>query len=235
MKTRNKALLLSLCAVLLVATSVFGTMAYLTSTTDTVENTFTVGKVTITLDEALVNEYGEALKSTDNPATKEIIEPDVKAKTVADAARVLENDYKLIPGHTYVKDPTVTVKAGSEESYVRMKVTINKVAALKAIFGENFLPQNYVTGWNNSIWVSTEEVTRDNDTATYEFRYYQTVDASKATYNIVLEALFSEIKIPGTVTQEQLATIEGLEINVIAEAIQADGFANEQAAWDAFN
>ena len=40
------------------------------------------------------------------------------------------NSYKLMPGTTYTKDPTVTVKAGSEESYVRMKVTFNNAAAL---------------------------------------------------------------------------------------------------------
>ena len=54
MKTRSKALVLTLCAVLLVVATVMGTMAYLTST-DTVTNTFTVGKVAITLDEAKVN------------------------------------------------------------------------------------------------------------------------------------------------------------------------------------
>lgn len=43
MKTKSKALLLTLCAVLLVAASVLGTMAYLTST-DTVTNTFTIGQ-----------------------------------------------------------------------------------------------------------------------------------------------------------------------------------------------
>lgn len=44
MKTKSKALLLTLCAVLLVAASVLGTMAYLTSSAE-VKNTFTVGKV----------------------------------------------------------------------------------------------------------------------------------------------------------------------------------------------
>ena len=57
MKTKRKALLLSLCAVLLVVASVMGTMAYLTST-DTVTNTFTVGNVQIKLDEAAVNPDG---------------------------------------------------------------------------------------------------------------------------------------------------------------------------------
>ena len=57
MKTKSKALLMTLCAVLLVAASVLGTMAYLTST-DEVENTFTVGNVKIALDEAKVNADG---------------------------------------------------------------------------------------------------------------------------------------------------------------------------------
>ena len=97
MKTKSKALLLTLCAVLLVAASVMGTMAYLTST-DTVENTFTVGNVKITLDEAKVDTDG-------TPA--------------APAERVKANSYKLLPGHTYTKDPTVTVIKGSESSYVQ--------------------------------------------------------------------------------------------------------------------
>lgn len=106
MKTKSKALLLTLCAVLLVAASVLGTMAYLTST-DTVTNTFTVGKVEIKLDETDVT----------NPT----------------GSRVQANSYKLMPGTTYTKDPTVTVKAGSEESYVRMKVTFNNATKIIAL------------------------------------------------------------------------------------------------------
>ena len=92
----KKSIALVMMAVLLVAASVMGTLAYLTSK-DTVKNTFTVGKVKITLDEAKVNEYGEA----DTPAS-----------------RVKENTYKLIPGHAYTKDPTVHFAAGSEAGYL---------------------------------------------------------------------------------------------------------------------
>lgn len=52
MKARSKALLLALCAVLLVAVSVLGTMAYLTSETQVITNTFTVGDINIELTEA---------------------------------------------------------------------------------------------------------------------------------------------------------------------------------------
>ena len=49
MKNGKKALLLAACAVLLVVATIFGTVAYLTDK-DTVNNTFTVGKVDIKLD-----------------------------------------------------------------------------------------------------------------------------------------------------------------------------------------
>lgn len=51
MKARSKALLLALCVVLLVAVSVLGTMAYLTSKTQVITNTFTVGDINIALTE----------------------------------------------------------------------------------------------------------------------------------------------------------------------------------------
>lgn len=100
MKKKTKALMLVLCAVLLVTASVLGTMAYLTST-DKVVNTFTVGKVAITLDEAKVNADGTP---------------------VTGAARVKANAYHLLPGHGYTKDPTVHVQANSEDSFIFVKV-----------------------------------------------------------------------------------------------------------------
>lgn len=51
MKKTRKALLLGVCAVLLVTASVLGTIAYLTDKTETITNTFTVGNVDIDLKE----------------------------------------------------------------------------------------------------------------------------------------------------------------------------------------
>ena len=214
MKTTKKALLLTLCAVLLVVSTVFVTMAYLTSTTDVVKNTFTFGKVAISLDEAKVDLYGVPEEG---------------------AARVTKNDYKLIPGHTYTKDPTVTVKADSEESYIRMIVTISDLADVKAVFGEDFLPQYFVEGWDDAKWITTGEIVEDaeKNTATYEFRYFETVSTVDGE-DKALEPLFTEIVIPGEVSNENLAKLGELEINVIANAIQADGFAGPDAAWAAF-
>ena len=52
MKTAKKAIVLVMCAALLVVGTVAGTMAYLTDKTATVTNTFTVGNIGITLTES---------------------------------------------------------------------------------------------------------------------------------------------------------------------------------------
>lgn len=212
MKTRSKALLLTLCAVLLVAASVLGTMAYLTST-DEVTNTFTVGEVKIKLDEAKANPDGSL---------------------VANADRVKANEYKLLPGHTYNKDPMVTVLSGSESSYVKMTVTFSKANELDAIFAPGGADLTSIfNGYDAAKWIAkgnTKDATAN--TRTYEFWYKETVCAPTA--DVALDALFDSITVPGTITNEQLATIEGMTITVNAYAIQADGFANAEAAWAAF-
>lgn len=209
MKTKTKALVLSLCAVLLVAVSVLSTLAYLTST-DTVTNTFTVGNVSIKLDEAKANADGSL---------------------VAGADRVKANSYKLLPGHTYNKDPMVTVLKGSESSYIKLNVVVTKSAELDAI-GVNLT--DVFVGYDSTNWIykgNSEDTTAN--TRTYEFWYKEATAAPDA--DVALDALFDQIKIPGTVTNDELATIEGMTITVTAHAIQADGFADAAAAWAAYN
>lgn len=246
-KTKTKALLMSLCAVLLVAASVLGTMAYLTDSKD-VKNTFTVGNVTIKLDEAKVDEKGNLVKNQDD--------------TLAD--RVTRNEYKLLPGHTYVKDPTVTVLAPSVESYVRMKVTFNKASQIIAMCTDPEFAEDGPTGVENAYplirmvkfveanaakWdgiipdnmVDTEEMLADAkyfaydaeaDTLTYYFYYTEPVAAIDA--DVKLATLFDSVKVPEWATGDQLKALQGFEINMVAEAIQADGFENVDAAWAAF-
>ena len=60
MKTKSKVLLGISGALLLVAGSVAGTLAFLTAS-DSVTNVFTIGKVALTLDEAVVDSDGKAV------------------------------------------------------------------------------------------------------------------------------------------------------------------------------
>ena len=211
MKTARKVLVLALCAVLLVSATIMGTMAYLTSS-DTVTNTFTVGNVQIKLDEAKANADGSLVPNAD---------------------RVKANSYKLLPGHTYNKDPMVTVLNGSESSYVKMTVTFTKAAELDTIFAPNGADMTSIfVGYDSANWIG-KGVSKDTDsnTRTYEFWYKEAVDGLSG--DVELDALFDKIVVPGTITNAQLATIEGMTITVNAYAIQADGFDTAEAAWAA--
>jgi len=210
---RAKPLVLALCAVLLVVGTILGSVAYLQDTASLV-NTFTVGNVHLKLDEAVVDDKGDPTGGRTETG----------------------NAYHLIPGETYTKDPTVTVLKGSEESYVRMLVTVNCYDELVTIFGDPFLPQQFVAGWDSAVWVSTQIISKDAgaNTATYEFRYFETVKPQKDA-DLPLDALFDTVTVPNTMTGEQLATIADLEITVEAHAIQAAGFADADEAWAAFS
>lgn len=88
----KKKLTLVVSLLLVMALSIGGTLAYLTYTTDTVTNTFTIGRITLTL--------------TEEGATKNT------------TTGVYEKSYKIIPGTEVAKEPKLTVTKGSEECYV---------------------------------------------------------------------------------------------------------------------
>ena len=208
----KKSIALVMMAVLLVAASVMGTLAYLTSK-DSVTNTFTVGTVNIKLDEAAAK---------------------IDGSLVEGAARVKANNYKLLPGHTYNKDPMVTVLAGSEPSYIKMTVTFSKANELDAIFaptGANLT--SIFNGYDAANWIAKGN-TKDAaaNTRTYEFWYKETVGAPTA--DVALDALFDSITVPGEITQAQLETIKDMIITVNAYAIQADGSTDAADAWSKY-
>ena len=192
MRTKTKALVLALCAVLLVVATVFVTMAYLTSTTEVVTNTFTVGNVKITLDEEDVD--------TDTNTDDNV--------TVNNEVRDLANGYKLIPGKTYVKDPTVHVDATSENCYLFVKVE-NNISAIEAETN-NIEAQMKAKGWTcidefNNIWAHNDIAKASNDVVVFE---YFTVDDS--------------------IDNNTLAGYQDKTIVVTAYAVQADGFEGKE-------
>lgn len=194
MKTKSKALLMTLCAVLLVAASVLGTMAYLTSTTGPVTNTFSIGKIDITLDEAPVNVDGE----------------------VIDGARRMENQYKLVPGHTYIKDPTVHVtNLNSEDSYIFVKV-VNGIAAYEA--DTKIAAQIVAKGWTALNGV-------DNV-------YYREYNKDSADKDFVVFDNFTIAQDAETI--DGWATATSANITITAYAIQKDANLDTAAkAWAA--
>ena len=162
MKSKKKVFMTVLCAAVLVVASVLGTMAFLTSK-DKVNNTFTVGNVAITLDEAKVTDAGNPVEGAD---------------------RVKANIYKLIPGHEYTKDPTVHVTANSEDSWVFIKVedglaaiedditvadqiTGNGWTALDGVAGVYYKEYSSSTAATDLVVFETFKVKGDADVAQY--------------------------------------------------------------------
>ena len=200
MKTRTKVLGLMMAAVLLVSATIFGTMAYLTDT-KSVTNTFTVGKVAITLDEAKVNEMGKPVNN------------DGAEVGLNEAPRVSENTYKLMPGHTYVKDPTIKVASGSEDCWLFVKVENelgNNIEGTSTI-----ADQLEAKGWK-LIDGTSNIYGRDSTNA-----------AGSS------EVVFDNFTISGEVNNAALAGYAGKTVKVTAYAVQADGFTTASAAWNA--
>lgn len=210
MKKTKKIVALFLAAVMLVCTTVAATVAYLTSKTEIVNNTFTVGNVTITLDE----------KDTDNDTVL------TDNNSVHGEVRDLANQYHLMPGKSYEKDPTVWVKAGSEKCYVFVKV-VNNIANIEATDVATIAQQMDTNGW------------KAIGSAEYPNVYYRevAVDVSEATTDESLP-VFSSFKVKGDITNTQLAaysteTDATKVVTVEAYAIQAEGFGTALAAWEA--
>lgn len=89
--TTTKKLAIAVFALSLALVCAIGaTLAFLVATSDTVTNTFTYGDINITLWE---NDYIPASNALDT------------GKKVTS-----ESDYKMVPGNTMPKNPTVTVK-----------------------------------------------------------------------------------------------------------------------------
>lgn len=192
MKTRKlrKFLMLLASALLLVSVTVGATVAYLTAE-DTVVNTFTVGKVGLTLDELDVD------NDTNTADNKTYVKGD--NTTIRDKA----NAYKLIPGSTYTKDPTVHIAADSENGVLFVQIT-NEIAAIEG--DTKIAAQMAAKGWAPIAEGSN-------------VYYYNKV--VKANDDIVV---FENFTIAGTVSKETLATYTGKTVQVKAYLVQAEGF-----------
>ena len=235
----KKKIALLMAAVMLFGVTVGATIAYLTSTTQIATNTFTSGDIKIILNEEDVDESETTVYNHEG-----------KTKP-----RDIANEYKLYPGDEHVKDPMVSVRTDSEESYVRMLVTVEGYDKLLEAFdghtyGEEKLPyvkngvfliEYLVTGWNPDVWVFAGF---DATTKTYEFRYHEAVNVTgetgvavtggltgEAGNYVELEPLFETIKVPGGMDDTDVAALNNVTINVVAHAIQTKNFTDAADAW----
>ena len=170
----KKTLTIVMAMVLVAAVAITGTLAYMSAQAAPVTNTFKFGNMEITLDESKVDENGQIITG---------------------AARVVENEYKVAPGATVAKDPTVHVKGGSEKCYVYVSVQNNMLINDKEV--ASYTP--------NAGWIKIGENAANH---TVVYKYNGVVDASSATQD--LTPVFRQVTFDGnTITRENVGDLDG--------------------------
>ena len=124
-------------------------------------------------------------------------------------------DYKMIPGNTIAKDPTVTVKANSEACWLFVKVT--ESTDLK-----DFITYAIAEGWTALPGVDGV--------------YYREVPASAAdqTFSVLADDAVT-VKSDVTRTMLETAKTDAPTLTFQAYAIQKDNVASASDAWAKVN
>lgn len=214
----SKIVLAAVSLTLIAVMAVGGTLAWLVAKTDPVLNTFTYGDIDLDLEETKVDEKG-------NPVDED---NDGKADTTKDG-----NEYEMLPGEEYLKDPAVTVEAGNEACWLFVK--LEEKGGAKA--GENnytfddYLGYTVADGW-------TQLEAEQNGVSVY-YRYVgEDTDATEATYGILKD---NKIEVKTTVNKDMLNALDNNgsaapedvtypQLSITSYAIQYSGFEPEISA-----
>lgn len=171
----SRAFIALLALVLVIGCVAGGTVAWLVATSDTVTNTFTYGKIDITLTET-------------------------------------ERTYNIVPGVALAKDPKVTVKAGSEDCWLFVKVGQPIAFADGVSYG-------IADGW-----------TKLEDGVYY--REVPKADTDSEYY--VLKN--NEVTVSSALTKEDIAKVGGSPtLTFTAYAVQKENIPDAATAWKAAN
>ena len=221
---KKKILAVALAAIMLLVAITGASLAYLTDKDDQV-NTFTSGKVDITLDEAEVT-----------------LDEDGYIAEVLEDRTSEDQDYgKMYPGQIITKDPTITVTEDSEKAYVAAKVTITAtdLQSLIGIEGTDLIDINALASGG---LMAEEFAAKDEHPlaggvlpvfGNENYSIYQDKEGDAYVLYIFIEnimapgdavTLFDTITIPTEWTNEQMALIVDLEIRVDAYAVQVQTF-----------
>lgn len=198
----GKMTLVLLLAVILALGAAFGgTIAYLMDSTDPVVNTFTYGDINITLTETDTNKDDD-----DDPNT---------------------NQYEMMPGETITKDPKVTVKKGSKDSWLFVKLE-------KSDNFDTFMTYEMEKGWTQLA---------DADGNAVEgvcYREVSEADAEDADkeFGVIQD---NKVKVKAEITKERLNALEDTDppsypvLGITAYAVQRDAAQEAiDSAWDAW-
>lgn len=248
---KKKILVLCLVVALAVTAVVGGTLAYFTDT-KAAENTFTVGNVKIELLESSLHRENAGVPNgatSDSELWSDVdmqgSNNDSKYKAgdsfytdeqiKADAAQYKCEDVKLNPGESYHKMPYV-VNTGANDAYIRIRVMIPADLDTAVLNSSMYTSSAMDRGeFYRMAYDSTGTVERGGiKYNVYTFTRIDPLAPGEMTYWNV----WGTVHMDDDVTNEEIAQlIPNGTFNVLveADAIQADSFADANAAWTAFD
>ncbi len=211
--SKIKTAALALLAMVVIVAMTSASIAYFTDS-KTAKNTFTMGNVAITLDEAPVDNQGKA----------------------AAGSRVDHIDYgkeAAYPGAVLDKDPTVH-NVGKNPAYIRAAVTVSSWAELIAACYPEFGANSTQAGYEAALRLLVGELgegwsvvgMRGGDTFVLKYDAVLTPGADTTP-------IFRHVLVPGKLENGNAASFS--EVNVLAEAVQQNGFDSWENAFTAFD
>lgn len=208
-----KAVVVLMALVLLIGCGVGGTLAWLMDQTKTVTNTFTVGDINIDLKETV---SGTSQSAAENA--------------------VANNNFKILPGTEQSKNPQITVKAGSEASWVFVEITETDNYIKK---DGSYTNKRYITWAIADEWTlvdPTSEPASGAQTVTYVYgRKHDAVGNADGTPIDILKD--NKVSYSGDLTKEQLDALDTAKpaLKFKAYAVQqanGNGTFDIKQAWD---
>lgn len=202
---KNKRIITTIAAIALVAViGVGATFAYLTSTSDTKTNTFTVGKVDISIDETAYVEEGKE---------------DFGDVTPKEDGYEFNN---LLPGFSGTKEPTITVSANSTDSYVF--ATITGIDALEA--------KGIKFDAINADWTKVDGSAANLKDGVYVYKDVVATSAADVELSALFSKVSIDSAINGEISE--ISGISPASVTVQGSAIQAAGFKTATDAFEAY-
>lgn len=202
--TKKKLISLSL-VVIMIAILSFSTLAWFNDS-DSVKNEFHVAT------------------SEDPSDPDDIFSVDIWEPVDKDEDGVISEDEKeqiglkfenILPGSTFAKKPTVE-NTGAYDQYIRVVVTLSDAQAWMDALGRGYDLSTIFLGHNESEWTRSVG-TMKGDEIIYVYYLNRILKPDETV------ALFTEMKLPTSLTQEQMAKLGGsFELSIRADAIQTE-------------
>ena len=210
---KKKAIVAVVALVLVLCCAMGGTLAWLVDSTTEVKNTFTYGDINISLWEHKLNDDGLTL-STD---------------VFTDAE---QTGFKMIPGNNIEKDPTVTVKEGSEACWLFVEVKESENF-------DDFMTYAIAEGWTlYNTTTSGSNIKTDNTTADTYVIYREVVKTTKDELFYVLAGKEGYqngyVTVNDAVTKKMFAALTEATrptLTFTAYAVQSDNVTTVADAW----